>query len=153
MKIQQWQLRKVAEPRTLSDVPSSREKPVLCWCNGSEIGSFYAIGDAVMRVMRDGGERPIRDTEPGQLMLYTQPSRPKTLEDVPDRRVIYASVVTPAGTDQGYKAKFFRHLGTWYEMPFEPDEKYSDTDYPSSTDWRLTDCVVELVETEIGVVG
>ena len=153
MKTQQWQLRKAPEPRTLADVESSREKPVLFWStNGILTHGFDDETLGPMRLDLDGEVIRLHGFAK-EYSLYAQPSRPTRLEDMPDRRVIYASVVTPAGTDQGYKANFFRHLGTWYEMPFEPDEEYSDVDYPSSTDWKLTDCVVELVETEIVVVG
>jgi len=93
MKTQQWQLRKVTEPRTLADVPSSREKPVLCWWNKRTILPCYVDSLGQVRgVTHDGdilwGSLPISHP------LYDQSSRPTRLEDVPDRRVIATSITS-----------------------------------------------------------
>lgn len=136
MTTQQWRLKKIPEPRTLADVPSSREKPVLCWWNKRTILPCYVDSLGQVRgVTHDGdilwGSLPISHP------LYAQPSRPKTLEDVPDRRVI---MFQPA-------ALRFRDGGIWKDLT---GNERRDT---HAGDWRLTDCVVELAEVEVGVIG
>ena len=143
MKTQQWQLRKVTEPRTLADVPSSREKPVLCWWNKRTILPCYVDSLGQVRgVTHDGdilwGSLPISHP------LYAQPSRPKTLEDVPDRRVILSGV--------NHSVMMFRESNDWFAKFADRSDEWSRQSGPPKN-WQLTDCVVELAEVEVGVIG
>ena len=145
MKTQQWQLRKVAEPCTLADVESSREKPVLCWWNSRCILPSYVDSLGQARGVTLEGVH-LNGSSPSSHQLYTQPSRPTRLEDVPDRRVIAATWEDDnAKPDTRY---LFRDHEIWFDL------KGVDNYTPRMASyWKLTDCVVELVETEIGVVG
>ena len=150
MKTQQWQLRKATEPRsTLADVESSREKPVLCWCDEWRACQCFVEDGLVHRVSHTGVVEPRRSFQPKDYPLYTQPSRLMKLEDVPDRRVIYAGAII-GGTKQGWKSLFFRDKNTWFE-PERCGWEHTETK-PDPDDWQLTDHCVELVETEIGVM-
>lgn len=147
MKIQQWQLRKVTEPRTLADVPSSRESPVLCWdVDNSVILVMWIYDGVVQRIDGDGLVTICRNQNANDYKLYAQPSRPTRLEDVPDGRVIAATWEDDnAKPDTRY---LFRDHEIWFDL------KGVDNYTPRMASyWKLTDCVVELVETEIGVVG
>lgn len=144
MKTQQWQLRKVTEPRTLADMPSSREKPVLCWAvHGAAVFPLFSDEHGVWIVTSTGGlVRAERDQT--QYKLYTQPSRPKKLEEVPDRRVILSGV--------SYSLMMFSESNEWFAKFADRSDSWTRQAGPPS-DWQLTDHCVELVETEIGVVG
>ena len=148
MKIQQWQLRKITEPRTLADVESSRESPVLCWSQcGGFVAPMWQVGRAVWRetqrleVIQCYGL-------PEELDLYTQPSLPTRLEDVPDRRVIYSKE-----TDYMHECLWFREDGKWIAKNIRTLDEFRSSSAVPPKNWQITDSVVELVETEVGVLG
>lgn len=149
MKVSTWVPKKQPLPRTLSDVSSSREKPVLCWWNKQTILPCYlnSLGK-VCGVTRDGdilwGLLPINHT------LYDQTSLQKKLEDVPDRRVIQAGVVDE---DVGVVALWFWCGKDWWIARAGDFFTVTRCEEPDLDNWQLTDHVVDLVETEIEVVG
>ena len=147
-KTQQWRLKKITEPRTLADVESSREKPVLCWWNKRTILPCYldSLGQ-VRGVTHDGdilwGSLPISHP------LYTHPSRPTKLDDVPDRRVIYEPE-----TPYRYDCLWFRSSGEWWCQEARSSGGFkSQGQVPKEKNWNLTDCIVELETVEVGVIG
>lgn len=148
MKIQTWLPVPVKEPRTLADVESSREKPVLVWIGQEAIYPSFVDGSMVMRKLKDGTATDCMGS-PSKYELYSAAARPTKLEDVPDRRIVYAGAII-GGTKQGWKSLFFRDENVWIES-VSIGWEHTDTK-PDPDDWQLTDHVAELVETEIGVV-
>jgi len=89
MKFSQWQLRPAKEPKTLADVESSREKPVLCWLDDFVIGEFFVDNAGNVFLVSDGGGRVTACDSSRTYKLYKQPSTPAyTLGTLPDYRVV-----------------------------------------------------------------
>lgn len=85
---------------------------------------------------------------PEELELYAQPSRPARLEDVPDRRVISCP------HSEHTSILWFRESGEWFAaFTIDGDWFAKQSGAVPCPRWKLTDCVVELVETEVGVMG
>lgn len=103
MKFKQWQLRPVKEPKTLADVHSSREKPVLCWAtHDAALLLIFEEADGLWIRTRTGGVVRAEKSK-DQYTLY-QPSTPAyTLGTLPDYRVIVCSTHS-----------YFRLNGEWY---------------------------------------
>ena len=152
MKTQQWQLRKVTEPRTLADVESSREQPVLCWLvDGGFVAPVWINDHKVWRIDRDG--MIVRcNGKHTDFSLYAQPSRPTRLEDVPDRRIVRAAAFSLGGVSMMHDALWFRCGGSWYTQASGAIGFDDDHCLMPGGGWQLTDHCVELVETEIGVL-
>ncbi|CAB4162620.1 hypothetical protein UFOVP785_71 [uncultured Caudovirales phage] len=147
MKTQQWQLRKAPEPRTLADVESSLEKPVLCWnVEGDRILNAFVHCQSVCIVHADGfTEVYLHVQQAVKMPLVTIPGhdRPTRLDDVPDRRVILSGV--------NYSLMMFRESDKWFARFADRSDEWSRQSGPPSN-WRLSDHCVELVETEVGVI-
>lgn len=143
---QQWRLKKITEPRTLADVPSSRDNPVLFWsANGVLTHGFEDELLGPVRLDRDGESVRLHGLAK-DCQLYDQPSRPKTLEEVPDARVIQAYI-------NGTISTCFRAFSVWWQLNkvnycFIPSDSI-----PDPKDWQLTDCCVELETVEVEVIG
>jgi len=89
MKFTQWQLWPVKEPKTLADVDSSRDKPVLCWRDEWKVCQCFVEDGLVRRMSHTGIVEDLhRSFQPNDYPLY-QPSTPAyTLETLPDYRVV-----------------------------------------------------------------
>lgn len=149
MTTQQWRLKKITEPRTLADVPSSRENPVLCWIPiTGQLSPVWVNDFRVWRVDHNGMVHQCIG-EPSGFQLYTQPSRPTKLDDVPDRRVIYEPE-----TPYRYDCLWFRSSGEWWCQEARSSGGFkSQGQVPKEKNWNLTDCIVELETVEVGVIG
>lgn len=86
-----------------------------------------------------------------------EPSRPTRLEDVPDRRVIVAKHVANHSYDwlwfydgSNYWRRSVSNNGEW-DCGMDEQGTVPLTYIPCN-DFKLTDCVVELADVEVGVV-
>lgn len=144
MKYSTWLPKHSPLPRTLADVPSSREEPVLCWYGNHDIREMYVADGTAKCISRVGETYTCSHQPPCVNLLYSAPTRPTKLEDVPDRRVIF---VTELHVDDTLgRVLAFRADGKWTHL----DGTYVYKIH--GADWQLTDHVAELVETEIGVM-
>jgi len=148
MTTQQWRLKKIPEPRTLADVPSSREKPVLCWVNnGCELCPLWFDGTYVKRIIATGEWLPFSKLlSPSDFTLYHQPSRPTKLEDVPDRRVIYSKETLTFIPS----LLWFKDSGKYFMRCEHKGGEFKPASEGPPKDWQLTDCIVELETVEVG---
>ena len=145
MKTQTWLPKKRPIARTLADVPSSREKPVLCWnVEGDRILNAFVHCQSVCIVHADGfTEVYLHAQQATKMRLYNQPHRPTKLEDVPDRWIVRFRLDGERIDNDTVHA--FRESGKWLGL----DGKLP---YCMSDLWQLTDCIAELVEVEVEVM-
>lgn len=144
MKFTQWQLRPVTEPKTLADVSSSRESPVLCWIGQASICLMFIDGTRAMRKLKDGMATECME-HPSKYTLY-QPSTPAyTLGTLPDYRVVVDEAVKG-----GEKYWWFRLNGKWYWHGGESDDLFSiSLSAKPSTDFIVTPYEAYLAEVEL----
>lgn len=145
MTTQQWRLKKIPEPRTLADVPSSREKPVLCWNRAGDRILRAFVQGCMIRVLHSCGlvEDYENSENASKFPLYTQPSRPTKLEDVPDRRVML-------GEDGA--SMWFVECGSWHRKTLGQGNSSFVPMNCRPVRWQLTDCIVELETVAVGVL-
>lgn len=147
MKVQTWVPEKRQIARTLADVPSSREKPVLCWFpDGSAVSPMWVYCDRVWRKDRDGMQM-MCGGGPSDFDLYDQPPQPKTLDEVPDLWIIQAEGLEDRALHLWAKEGPVWLVAIGCRGPFEPRP------CRPSNHFKLTDHIAVLKETEIEVMG
>ena len=148
MKVQTWVPEKRPIARTLADVPSSKESPVLCWNHSGDDMNYVYVDDGVVFYIRlNKAPDQYVHSKPSDFKLacVNQPPAPKTLDEVPDRWIVRSREVL-----------WFKDSGKWHSLiSWRPDSsfEYRPQTWPSEDNWQLTDCIAELVEVEVEVMG
>ena len=139
MKFTQWQLRPVKEPKTLADVVSSRESPVLCWdIDNSVILAMWVCNGIVERVDGDGLVVMTRNQNANAYKLY-QPSTPTyTLESLPDYRVVICDGLL-----------YFRIGEQWFDSYVNEPDGFDPAEFGPDIDFTLTPYEAYLAEVDL----
>lgn len=148
MIVKTWIPQKRKQARTLADVPSSREKPVLCWfADGEKASPMFADESGTWRVRRNGSLCRV-DNDPEDLLLYDQPIVPKTLDEVPERWIVFTNA------EDEVCRLWFRLNDSWRMKYAEHDnDEFTEVGCGPPSNWRLTDCEAVLHEIDVEVMG
>ena len=136
MKFTQWQLREAKEPKTLADVPSSREMPVLCWLDDVTILPMFTENGHEFYYSRHG----VWSAKDGASYynLY-QPSTPAyTLETLPDYRVVICDGLL-----------YFRIGEQWFDSYVNEPDGFDPAELGPDIDFTLTPYEAYFAEVDL----